>query len=136
MTSIIAEKGKILTERIQILDRYMRFYKELYRKSIKVMDENNKSDEILTVNIIIKEERFNILKYMKKKTAQGEGDMVEEMSQERGDITCDWIVKVFNACLFQRKIPKAWCNTCMILSFKKGNNKNIKNHRSISLLSH
>ena len=58
------------------------------------------------------------------------------MLQDGGDIICEWLTKIFNACLFQRKVPKAWCKDCIILLFKKGSNKEIKNYGPISLLSH
>ena len=58
------------------------------------------------------------------------------MLKEGGAITCDWIKKLFNNCLNTRKIPKAWCNACIILLLNKGDKKEIKNYRPISLLSH
>ena len=105
----------------------MRFYKELYSKHVPVEEEHFRSD-ISNVENILKEEVAIALKKKKNKKTSGEEGLLTEMLKEGGAITCDWITKLFNNCLSKRKMPKAWCNACIILLFKKGDKKEIKNY--------
>ena len=70
MTSVINEKEKILTGRMQILDECMRFYKELHSKNIEITEENNKCNETSAVDKISKEDILNVLKKRKRKKPQ------------------------------------------------------------------
>ena len=135
MTAIVDEGGNLLTDRKEIVDRCMRFYKELYSKCVPVEEDNFRSN-ISDVEKILKEEVAKALKEMKNKKASGEDGLLTEMLKAGGAIACDWFTKLFNDCLKTRKILKAWCNACIILLFKKGDKKKIKNYWPISLLSH
>ena len=135
MTAIIDEGGNLFTDRKEIVDRCMRFYKEFYSKCVPVEKDNFRSD-ISDVENILKDEVAKAFKEMKNKKALGKDGLLTEMLKEGGAIICDWITKLFNNCLNTRKIPKAWCNACIILLFKKGDKKEIKNYRPFSLLSH
>ena len=115
--------------------RCIRFYKELYSKCVPVEEDNFRSDRSDVENIL-KEEVAKALKEMKNKKTSGEDGFLTEILKEGGAITCNWITKLFKNCLNTRKISKAWCNACIILLFKKGDKKEIKNYRPISLLSH
>ena len=41
----------------------------------------------------------------------------------------------YTKCLSERRIPTTWKNAKMMIIFKKGNKKNVKNYRPICLLS-
>ena len=109
MTAVVDKRGNLLTGRKKIVGRCMRFYKELYSKCVPVEEDNFRSD-ISDVENILKEEMAKALKEMKNKKAWGEDGFLTDMLREGGAITCDWITKLFNNCMYTRKIPKAWCN--------------------------
>ena len=73
---------------------------------------------------------------MKKSKAVGEDCMMTELLQEGGDAILFWLEKLFNICLSELKVPNTWCNANTILLFKKGDKKDIKNYRPITLISH
>ena len=45
------------------------------------------------------------------------------------------LAKLYTKCITERRIPKTWKEANMVLFFKKGNIKGIKNYRPIWLLS-
>ena len=44
------------------------------------------------------------------------------------------LAKLYTKCLSERRIPTAWKNAKMVIIFKKGNKKDLKNYTSIYLL--
>ena len=51
------------------------------------------------------------------------------------DIISKTCYKLYTKCLSERRIPTAWKNAKMVIIFKKGNKKVIKNYKAMSLLS-
>ena len=45
------------------------------------------------------------------------------------------LAKLYTKCITERRIPKTWKEANMVICFKKGNRKDIKNYRPICLLS-
>ena len=45
------------------------------------------------------------------------------------------LAKLYTKCIAERRIPKTWKEANMVIFFKKGNRKDIKNYRPICLLS-
>ena len=45
------------------------------------------------------------------------------------------LAKLYTKCITERRIPKTWKEANMVIFFKKGNRKDIKNYRPICLLS-
>ena len=103
MTAIVDEGGNLLTDRKEIVDRCMRFYKELYSKCVPVEEDNFRSN-ISDVENILKKEVAKALKEMKNKKASGEDGLLTEMLKAGGANACDWFTKLFNDCLKTRKI--------------------------------
>ena len=47
----------------------------------------------------------------------------------------DILDKLYTKCISERRIPTTWTNAKIVIIFKKGNQKDIKNYRLICLLS-
>ena len=44
------------------------------------------------------------------------------------------LAKLYTKCLSERRIPTAWKNAKMMIRFKNGNKKDLKNYRPIRIL--
>ena len=75
------------------------------------------------------------LRKMKNGKAAGK-DQVNIETLKAGDETiAKQLAKLYTKCLTERRIPKTWREANMVIFFKKGNRKDIKNYRPICLLS-
>ena len=71
---------------------------------------------------------------MKNGTATG-NDHINIKILKAEDTISNTLAKLYTKCLSERRIPTAWKNAKMMIFFKKGNKKDLKNHRPICLLS-
>ena len=63
-------------------------------------------------------------------------DQVNIETVKAGDETiAKQLAKLYTKCITERHIPKTWKEANMVIFFKKGNRKDIKNYRPICLLS-
>ena len=63
-------------------------------------------------------------------------DQVNIETLKAGDETiAKQLAKLYTKCITERHIPKTWKEANMVIFFKKGNRKDIKNYRPICLLS-
>ena len=63
-------------------------------------------------------------------------DLEIDVIKNAGEPLAKELVKMFNRCIEKRKAPQIWKESKMVLLFKKGNSKDLKNYRPISLLLH
>ena len=70
---------------------------------------------------------------MKNGTATGNDHINIETLKAGKDISKP-LAKLYTKCLSERQIPTAWKNSKMMITFKKGNKKDLKNYRPICLL--
>ena len=75
------------------------------------------------------------LKEMKRGKAPGNDEILVDVLKDGGDIVLDQLAKLFTLCIEKTQIPDSWNNALMILIHKKGDIKDVKNYRPISLLS-
>ena len=63
-------------------------------------------------------------------------DQVNIETLKAGDETiAKQLAKLYTKCITERRIPKTWKEANMVIFFKKGNRKDMKNYRPVCLLS-
>ena len=62
-------------------------------------------------------------------------DQVNIETLKADEILAKQLAKLYTKCITERRIPKTWKEANMVIFFKKGNRKDIKNYRPICLLS-
>ena len=68
---------------------------------------------------------------MKNGTATGNDHINIERLKAGEGTTSKTLAKLYIKCLSERRIPTAWKNAKMVIIFKKGNKKDLKNYRPI-----
>ena len=63
---------------------------------------------------------------MKNVTPTGNDLIHIETLKAREDTISKTLAKLYTKCLSERRIPTAWKNTKMVITFKKGNKKDLK----------
>ena len=76
------------------------------------------------------------LKKMRKMKAPGNDGITSDIIKMGGQNTIAYITKAFNNILYSQQIPECWQEAKIIILHKKGDRRDIKNYRPISLLSH
>ena len=72
---------------------------------------------------------------MKNGKATGNDQVNIETLKAGEDTIAKALAKLYTKCISERRIPTTWKNAKMVIIFKKGNQKDIKNYRPICLLS-
>ena len=75
------------------------------------------------------------IRYMKNETATGNGHINIDTLKAGEDTISKTLAKLYTKCFSERRIHTAWKNAEMIIIFKKGNKKYLKNYIPICLLS-
>ena len=73
---------------------------------------------------------------MKRHKAQGVDGITSDIIKLGGPIVLTYLTNIFNNILKTKQIPDSWHEAKVVILFKKGDPKDIKNYRPISLLSH
>ena len=73
---------------------------------------------------------------MKRHKAQGMDGITNDIIKLGGTIVLTYLTNIFNNILKTKQIPDSWQEAKIVILFKKGYPKDIKNYRPISLLSH
>ena len=82
------------------------------------------------------EEVERAIKRMKKHKAQGMDGITSDIIKLGGPIVLTYLTNIFNNILKTKQIPDSWHEAKILILFKKGDPKDIKNYRPINLLSH
>ena len=131
-------KGETKTDQKQILGICAQFYQDLY--STQKQQENRNKETNHTDNtkvpLFMEAEIEKALKEMKKNKSPGNDQLTSDMIRLGGSEVLKQITTIFNNILLTQKIPPEWKEAKIIILFKKGDRKDIKNYRPISLLSH
>ncbi|PIK38581.1 endonuclease-reverse transcriptase [Apostichopus japonicus] len=72
---------------------------------------------------------------MKRGKAPGQDNIMIDALIEAGDAVDKELAKLFTAFLHQGKVPQKWKDANMIILHKKGDKRDLKNYRPISILS-
>ena len=76
-----------------------------------------------------------VLRKMKNGKEAGKDQVNTETLKAEDETIAKQISKLYKKCMTERCIPKTWKEANMVIFFKKGNIKHIKNYRPICLLS-
>ena len=116
MIALPDKQGKEIQEQDTIMERIEEFYSELYD-----------SDQAVTIQTDPEE----VPPKMKNGKEAGK-DQVNIETLKAGDETiAKQLAKLYTKCITERRIPKTCKEANMVIFFKKGNRKDIKNYRPI-----
>ena len=126
--SMLKENGETTKDREEILSICSDFYKKLYAKTVeKPQDLVEKSPD---------KEIENTLKSLKKGKAPGIDNITSDILKLGGKEVIKALETIFNEILESQETPETWREAKMIILHKKGERRDIKNYRPVSLLSH
>uniref|UniRef100_A0A914XGD3 Reverse transcriptase n=1 Tax=Plectus sambesii TaxID=2011161 RepID=A0A914XGD3_9BILA len=131
--------GNVVGTTPDILLIIKQFYKDLYRKEMSSTNAsgshpgNDKEED--SVQPIFAAEVCHALHASKTGTAPGADGVTIDALQSGADSLAAILVHLFNLCLHQHSIPAGFADARMVLLYKKGDAKDIKNYCPISLLS-
>jgi hypothetical protein len=135
ISCVLSKAGQPITNQNDILKRIEEFYTDLYasadRDPIRV-DQAGVTSELL--DITSSEVRHALGNMSNDKAVGADGISVEAM-KAGGAFLHGQLAKLFTNCLRQNITPDNWKSSKMVLIHKKGDNRNLKNYRPISLLS-
>ena len=133
ISCILDKSGAEITNQDLILERIEEFYTELYStNSQSQIYETTPHPEIPHVTL---SEVRNALSQMPNGKAAGQDGISIESLKAGGAIIHRELAELYTRCLKENRIPKSWKTSKMILIHKKGDNRDLKNYRPISLLS-
>jgi len=130
--------GNILSEKVQILERWQEYFKELLNpecestNSIKPYEGPINNLELEEPSL---EEINEIIKNMKPNKAAGPDEIIPEFIKNGGPILKQKIHKLIVNIWKQEKIPNEWVEGILCPIYKKGDRKQCNNYRGISLLN-
>lgn len=141
ITSIYNEKQIEIRDKSEILRTVHDYYKSLYDNKDENIGNNANNNNSLDTDgdkempAILKAEVRHAIKQMKSNRAPGMDEILPEMIKEGEETIITELQQLYNRCLEEKIIPKDWKHSITILIHKKGDKKNLKNYRPISLLS-
>ena len=131
LITLLDKQGREVQEQDKIMERIEEFYSELFDSHQAVTIQTHPKE----VPPIMVWEVEAALRKMKNGKEAGK-DQVNIETLKAGDETiAKQLAKLYTKCITERRIPKTWKEANMVIFFKKGNRKDIKNYRPICLLS-
>lgn len=133
MFAIRKPDGEITHNKKDLVKVVEDFYRELYSGNDLTQTEVNiQTRDITDVKV---DEVKKALKSMKRGKAAGEDGVSVDILKAGGDVVIAKLANLFTKCLKDGKTPTSWKNAVVVLLHKKGDTKDLKNYRPISLLS-
>ena len=123
------EDGKILTSREEILERWAKFYEELY-DDLNICEPLPTNNE-LPIPSITKSEIITAIN-----KSPGIDNIHSEFRKAGGDDMVRILYTLFNQILETGQIPSTFRKALIVVLYKKDDRSECKNYRPISLLSH
>ena len=131
------ESEVITADREEILKICANFCKSLYTQTVPTPESTMKSSpDTEEIPEFTEEEVERAIKRMKRHKAQGVDGITSDIIKLGGPIVLTYLTNIFNNVLKTKQIPDSWHEAKIVILFKKGDPKDIKNYRPISLLSH
>ncbi|XP_039287770.1 uncharacterized protein LOC111047670 [Nilaparvata lugens] len=137
------EKGNEIREIEGILGIICEFYESLYKKdeleedNMELKNGERGRNEYRNEECppIMEREVERAIVRLKEGKAAGPDRISNEELKAGGKKVIEILTRLFNLCLTNGKIPEIWLKANLLLLFKKGDKKEVKNYRPISLLS-
>ena len=132
ITSLSDKDGNEIINRDKILNRIKEFYEHLYESKHPIANFQEPEDAVPEILIWEVENAISEIKYNK---AIGRPDDLEiDLIKAGGEPLAEELEKLFSRCLEIRRIPEMLRKSNLVISYKKGNKKELKTYRPISLL--
>ena len=131
MITLRDKQGKEIQAQYKIMERIEEFYSELYDSDHAVTIQTYPEE----VPPIMTWEVEAALRKMKNGKEAGKYQVNNETLKAGNETIAKQLAKLYTKCITERLIPKTWKEANMVICFKKGNRKDIKNYRPICLLS-
>ena len=131
MITLLDKQGKEIQEQDKTMKWIEEFYPELYDsdQAVTIQTDPEEVPPIMAWEVEV------VLRKMKHGKEAGK-DQVNIETLKAGDETiAKQLAKLYTKCITKRRIPKTWKEANIVIFFKKGNRKDIKNYRPICLLS-
>ena len=132
------EKGEMLTEEKQIMERWKNYFEKLLNpqrtQNTELSKTERRHEEDEREIFITKGEVQDAIKKLKNGKAAGFDRITAEMLKHIGDWGTQLLVKLYNKTI-QLGIPKEWTIGMIVPIYKKGDKKDCHNYRGITLLS-
>ena len=136
MFSLRNSNGEVTNNRDEIIKVAEKFYTDLYSSDDRPNNVNQEEVNIDTpVPAVTVEEVRTAIRHAKRGKASGRDNITIDEIKDAGDIALEKLAKLYTKCLENRNVPRAWKIANIILIHKKGDVKDLKNYRPISLLS-
>ena len=130
--SMRKESGEITTNREEILKICANFYKSLYTQTVPTPESTMKSSpDTEEIPEFTEEEVERAIKRMKRHKAQGVDGITSDIIKLGGPVVLTYLTNIFNNILRTKQIPDSWHEAKIVILFKKGDPKDIKNYRPI-----
>ena len=112
-----------------------KLYENLYscNKPIEEIKQVTASDAILSIT---NEEAKNAIKAMRKNKAPGPDKIEIDIITAASETLESELANLYTRWVILQKAPTAWKESETVLAFKKGNKRELKSYRPISLVSH
>ena len=133
MITLLDQQGKEIQEQDKIMERVEDFYSEFYDSDQTIQIQTDREE----VPPIMAWEVEAALRKMKNGKEAGKDQVNIETLKAGYETIAKQLAKLYTKCITERRsrIPKTWKEANMVIFFKKGNRKDIKNYRPICLLS-
>lgn len=133
IVSLKDKEGNEIREKGSMLEIIKEFYEDLYGDQED--REPRTTQEPAEWQEIMKEEVEWAIKNTKEGKSGGMDRISMEMLKAGGETVIDYLTHIFNKCMKEGKLPAEWYKAKLIILHKKGDKKDLKNYRPLSLLS-
>ncbi|KAI8486085.1 hypothetical protein Bbelb_361850 [Branchiostoma belcheri] len=139
-TVIEDSDGNLLTDSSAVLNRWTEYCEELYNHELQVDPANlttsNRVERDLEDLPVLREEVADAVHNMKDGKSPGFDNIPAELLKHGGEVVVDKYTELCQKIWVEKRWPKDWTQSLVIPLPKKGNLRQCKNYRTISLISH
>ena len=131
LITVLDNQDREIQDQDKILERIEEFYTELYDsdQTVTIRTDPREVPSVTTWEVEA------ALKKMNNGKATRNDQVNIETLKAGEDTIAKALAKLYTKCISERRIPTTWKNAKMVIIFKKGNQKDLKNYRPICLLS-